>query len=172
MLRIDLSALRNGPIDMTQTVPTDDATLEGLEFQLEGGVRLAGRLSEAGPGRYYWHGKMLTQVSLPCRRCLAPVSVAIDRAMELLYTEDDSAEDPAAYIIHPRAADIDPGEAVREELILAVPDYVLCKDGCKGLCAGCGVDLNVNECTCEPEPDERWAALNALKSAQTDEGRK
>ena len=172
MLRIDLSALRNGPIDMAQTVPADDSALEGLEFQLDGGVRLSGRLSETGPGRYYWHGQLLAQVSQPCRRCLTSVAVDVDRAMELLFTEDETAEDPAAYVIPPRAADIDPGVAVREELILAVPDYVLCNDECKGLCAGCGVDLNVDSCTCEPEPDERWAALNALKSAQMDEGRK
>ena len=62
-------------------------------------------------------------------------------------------------------------EAVREELILSVPDYVLCTDECKGICAGCGVDLNTGTCTCKKEPDDRWAALEALKTAQHEEGR-
>ena len=172
MLRIDLSALRNGPIEMAQAVPASDTALEGLEFQLVGDVRLTGRLMEAGPGSYYWHGQLSARVSQPCRRCLGSVAVDVTRALEVLYTEDESAEDPAAYSISSRATDIDPGEAVKEELILAVPDFVLCDEGCRGICAGCGVDLNAGDCTCKLEPDQRWAALDALKQAQHDEGRK
>jgi len=67
--------------------------------------------------------------------------------------------------------EIDTGNAVREELILSVPDYVLCTDECRGICAGCGTDLNAGSCNCEPAPDERWAALEALKTAQHEEGR-
>ena len=171
MLRIDLGALRQGPIEMTQAVPADDPVLEDLEFQLEGGVQLAGRLMEAWPGKYYWHGQLLAKVSRACRRCLAPVAVDIAHTLDVLYTEDEKAEDPAAYVIQPRATEIDPGDAVREELILAVPDFVLCHEGCRGICAGCGVDLNTDACTCKPEPDQRWAALQALKSVHDDEGR-
>jgi len=171
MLRIDLGALRHGPIDMAQVVSADDTLLEGLEFQLSKDVSLHGRLMEAGAGRYYWHGRLETQVQCPCRRCLATVTVDVEHPIEVLFTEDQEAEDPASYVIPPKAMEIDPGDAVREELILSVPNYVLCSEQCKGICAGCGVDLNTGSCTCKPEPDERWAALEALKTAQHEEGR-
>jgi uncharacterized protein len=172
MLRIDLGALRHGPIDMFQMVSANDSLFDGLEFQLSRDVRLHGRLMEAGAGRYYWHGRLETQVQSPCRRCLTPVAVDVEHPIEVLFTEDDEAEDPASYVIPPKAMEIDPGDAVREELILSVPDYVLCTDECRGICAGCGTDLNTGSCTCRPEPDQRWAVLEALKTAQHEEGRK
>ncbi len=171
MLRIDLGALRHGSIDMAQVVSADDTLFEGLEFPLSHDVQLHGRLMEAGSGRYYWRGKLETQVLSPCRRCLAPVSVDISHDVEVLFTEDETAEDPAAYVLPPRAMEIDPGDAVREELILSAPNFVLCAEECRGLCAGCGTDLNSGSCSCEPEPDQRWAALESLKTAQLEEGR-
>jgi len=171
MLRIDLGALRRGPIDMAQTVAADDTLFDGLEFQLSSDVHLTGRLMSAGSGRYYWHGRMATQVTRPCRRCLVPVSVEVSNDVEVLFTEDENADDPAAYVIPPKAMEIDAGVAVREELILAVPEFVVCTEECRGICAGCGTDLNAGSCTCEPEPDHRWAVLETLKTTQHDEGR-
>ena len=172
MLRIDLGALRHGPIEMAQVVSADDTLFDELEFQLSKDVHLHGRINEAGGGRYYWHGRLETEVRSPCRRCLVPVPVAIKHPIEVLFTEDEAADDPAAYVIPHKAVEIDPGEVVREELMLSVPDYVVCREDCKGICAGCGIDLNSGSCTCELELDQRWAALEALKSAQHEEGRK
>jgi uncharacterized protein len=156
---------------MAQTVGADDTLFDGLEFQLSGDVHLTGRLMEAGTGRYYWHGRLATKVTRPCRRCLVPVSVEVSSNVEVLFTEDETADDPAAYVIPRKTMEIDPGVAVREELILAVPEFVLCAEDCRGICAGCGTDLNVGSCTCVPEPDQRWAALKALKTTQHEEGR-
>jgi len=171
MLRIDLGALHHGPIVMDQVVSAGDKLFEGLEFELSEDVKLHGRLMEAGSGSFFWRGRLETRVVSPCRRCLAPVTVDVSHAMEVLFTEDDVADDPAAYSIPPKAMEIDPGEAVREELILSVPDYVLCSEECRGICAGCGTDLNTGSCKCESEPDQRWAALEALKAPQDEEGR-
>ena len=95
----------------------------------------------------------------------------VSHAFEVLFTEDETAEDPAAYVLPPRAMEIDPGNAVREELVLSVPNYVVCAEDCRGICAGCGAELNSGSCSCEPEPDHRWAALESLKAAQHEEGR-
>ncbi len=43
-----------------------------------------------------------------------------------------------------RTIDMDP--IVREHVLLAVPEMVLCKDSCKGLCPHCGQDLNETQC--------------------------
>jgi uncharacterized protein len=63
-------------------------------------------------------------------------------------------------------AAIDLDELVREEILLAVPDHVLCSEECKGLCPVCGIDRNVGSCECQShEVDTRWEALRKLKSS-------
>ena len=48
--------------------------------------------------------------------------------------------------------------------MLALPDKILCRPDCAGLCPVCGLDLNVEpHVHDEAEPDSRWAALAELK---------
>ena len=96
MLRIDLGALTEGPIDLAQAVPMDDPLFEQLDFRLSGAVQLSGRLMEAGAGSYYWQGSLRTRVRASCRRCLADVEVEIDQPVGVLFTEDERTDDPAA----------------------------------------------------------------------------
>ena len=52
----------------------------------------------------------------------------------------------------------------RDSLILALPDKILCRADCAGLCPVCGKDLNREpHVHGEAEPDPRWAALERLK---------
>jgi len=58
---------------------------------------------------------------------------------------------------------LDLTEEVREAIILALPGYPVCREGCKGLCMTCGTNLNVKTCACrEAGRDNRWAALDTL----------
>ena len=72
-------------------------------------------------------------------------------------------DDPDSYPVAPDATDIDVTPAVREELVLAAPRYVVCRDDCKGICPQCGKDLNAGPCDCAPVTDARWQPLKALK---------
>ncbi|MBM4294554.1 MAG: DUF177 domain-containing protein, partial [Deltaproteobacteria bacterium] len=38
---------------------------------------------------------------------------------------------------------------VREQIILSMPLKPLCHEDCRGLCPGCGANLNREACTCE-----------------------
>lgn len=61
-----------------------------------------------------------------------------------------------------RTIDLDP--IVREQVLLALPVSVLCRDDCKGLCPQCGQDLNEAECGCERKVvDPRLAVLKTIK---------
>ena len=58
--------------------------------------------------------------------------------------------------------DLDP--IVREQVLLALPMRVICRDDCKGLCPSCGQDLNLEKCACEPRGvDPRLAVLKNIK---------
>ncbi|MCK5850193.1 MAG: DUF177 domain-containing protein [Kiritimatiellae bacterium] len=51
---------------------------------------------------------------------------------------------------------------IREAIILAFPNYPICKSDCKGLCSGCGKNLNRETCNCVSPDDVRWGALDDL----------
>jgi uncharacterized protein len=89
--------------------------------------------------------------------------------VRILFTEDQDNEDPAAVIIPPRSADLELGDVIREALILAAPEYPLCREDCRGLCPRCGAELNEGPCGCRSEADPRWAALDALRPRAHDD---
>ena len=54
-------------------------------------------------------------------------------------------------------------DAVREQVLLALPARTLCQEACKGLCPHCGTDLNQATCDCgTTSGDPRWGALAGL----------
>ena len=170
MLQVDLRELSQGPIDTTGELAQDDPLFEGLDLTLDGPVRVTGRLQATGEGRYFWHGDVRTVVASRCRRCLVPVTVPLEADVGALFSRDaDALEDPDAYALAPEARAIDLRPAIREELLLAAPRYVVCRDDCRGLCPRCGQDLNAGPCGCAPEPDPRWSALASLRDKLRDE---
>ncbi len=98
----------------------------------------------------------------PCFRCLEdavldlPISgreyqatAPTDDEMQTPYLEDDK---------------LDLSAWARDALALELPDKILCKPECAGLCPVCGKDLNAEPHEHgEPEPDSRWAALAELR---------
>ena len=56
-------------------------------------------------------------------------------------------------------------DALREQVLLAVPLKALCRENCKGLCPHCGANLNQERCSCAVTVEEpRWAALKEIRS--------
>lgn len=155
MLRIDRRELRAGPVETTATLAPDDPLLAGLGLRLEGGLVVTGRLQQAGHGDYLWRGQLTGVAQAECRRCLAEVPVPLAAEVDVLFSTDpDAVDDPSVYPLDEADTFVDVGEAVREELALALPAFVLCRDDCAGLCPRCGADLNAGPCGCTPaEPN-------------------
>ena len=58
---------------------------------------------------------------------------------------------------------IDLSEIAREQILLDLPQQFFCRPDCRGLCAKCGTNWNLQSCDCEEtEIDPRWAALKNL----------
>jgi uncharacterized protein len=164
MLQVDLRELSRGPVDTRAEVAPSDPIFAGLDLALAGPVVVGGRLQSTGEGRYYWHGTLQAVVRGECRRCLTSVQVPVTADVGALFSRESGAlEDPEAYALPPHATVVDLGPAVREELALAVPRYVVCREECRGLCPHCGKDLNAGPCGCAPDGDPRWRALADLK---------
>ncbi|HEV8381668.1 MAG TPA: DUF177 domain-containing protein [Dehalococcoidia bacterium] len=164
MLRVDLRELAQGRAVETQgELQPNDPALEGLDVTFQEPVVVRGRLQSSGEDRFYWQGTARTVVAGECRRCLTPVRTPLQVEIGALFTQHpDALDDADSYPVASDATEIDVTPAVREELVLAAPRYVLCSDDCKGLCHQCGKDLNAGACGCVPV-DARWQPLKALK---------
>lgn len=57
---------------------------------------------------------------------------------------------------------VDLTEAIRQEVLLAIPMVPLCREDCPGLCSQCGHDLSLGPCECKPEVDTRLSVLGKL----------
>ena len=99
----------------------------------------------------------------PCFRCLedavleVPVSAreyqaaspGDDEELRTIYVEDDK---------------LDLSAWARDAVALELPDKILCRPDCAGLCPECGKNLNEEPHTHEEEhADPRWAVLESLR---------
>lgn len=170
MLKLDLTRLsRQGAIDVAAEIPADDPLWEGSGLAFVEPLRVSLRAQETGGGEIVVRGKAEGKVSWECRRCLEPVRRALSESLTIVFVpEEEISPDEAGGDVRPipaRARDVDLGEAVREELVLALDPFVVCDPDCRGLCPLCGVNLNHQTCECVGgESDPRWDALRTLKS--------
>lgn len=105
-----------------------------------------------------------------CARCLRPVVRTQTVDLDKTVAAEDSLEDAESdeveldyVLIRDGALDVE--TPLTEQLLLALPTKILCKEDCLGLCPKCGHDKNEGECGCVlHEPDPRLACLAELFS--------
>jgi uncharacterized protein len=98
----------------------------------------------------------------PCYRCLEDAVLELPiSGREYQARNPGSDELQTPYLEGDR---LDLSAWARDALALALPDQILCKLDCAGLCPLCGKDLNIEPHDHgEPEPDSRWSALAQLR---------
>ncbi len=80
--------------------------------------------------------------TLSCARCLEDFVEAREDRFDLDWT------------VGPRTEYLDLSEDIRQEIIVALPPFPLCRKDCRGLCPGCGVNLNTTPCRCPSSGDD------------------
>jgi uncharacterized protein len=159
MLSFDIRSLRERAASVNADIAPDDPVWQPEDPRPSGPVHVTGRLSAAGPGRFYWHGRIKGKVALGCRRCLSETTADVTDEVHLIFAETGDPDDPDVYSIDSGARELDLRPAVREQWLLDAPAYALCRPDCKGLCPTCGTDLNTGDCECAPVTQSRWDAL-------------
>ena len=99
----------------------------------------------------------------PCFRCLGDAVFDDDLSLREYQAESPGGADELTtpYVKDNR---LDLSAWARDGLVLALPDKILCRPECAGLCPVCGVDLNAQPHEHEEEEqDPRWAALAELR---------
>lgn len=107
----------------------------------------------------------VVEILAACDRCLTdvPVTIELDFSKEfviedqkLVYEDMDDAEYIEGQIL-------DTDRLVYDEILVNWPMKVLCKDDCKGICNKCGINLNLQDCTCDRTVvDPRMAAIQDI----------
>ena len=149
MLSFDIRSLTEHAVMVDDTLSADDPVWEGVDPTPSAPLHVKGRLSSAGPGRFYWHGTIEGGVKLSCSRCLGDTAAHVSDEAHLIFAEAGSEgveDDPDVFVLDDRKAELDLRPAVREQWLLNVPRYALCRDDCKGLCPTCGAELNLGAC--------------------------
>lgn len=98
-----------------------------------------------------------------CDRCMDDIerSYSISLKKIIVSKMENENDDYDDYIVvENNVLDLD--ALANEEIQLFLPAKMLCKEDCKGLCQGCGKNLNYEKCECEKEVDPRLAALSDL----------
>ncbi len=109
-----------------------------------------------------------------CARCLDPVDGDVDVDIQELYAYPERALDEGVGAdagdgelrVESDLLDLEP--AVRDAVVLALPQAPLCRDDCPGLCPRCGARLVDDPAHMHDATDPRWAALSGML-AQNDE---
>ncbi|HKT88060.1 MAG TPA: DUF177 domain-containing protein [Candidatus Sulfotelmatobacter sp.] len=117
-------------------------------------------------------GRLSTGLELQCARCLEPIKQDIKREFELLYRplgadagrDELSVTDAEAEIGYYQGDGLLLEDVLREQVLLALPLKITCREDCKGLCPQCGKNLNQEQCSCSTEvADPRWDALKEVR---------
>ena len=151
-----------------------------LELELEpGSFELGGHRYDAEPAEiparlevsrtasgYALHLSFDAHLDGPCMRCLggARAAVAVDaREVDQPGTDDEELRSP--YVTE---GELDLAAWAHDALLLALPQQLLCRPECAGLCPVCGESLNDAAPGAHDhprEPDPRWAKLRELRNS-------
>ena len=119
-------------------------------------------LTKATTGTVFQLG-FTTRLHGPCYRCLgdAVLEVPISAREYQATNPGDADELRTPYLVD---GNLDLGAWARDAVALALPDKILCRADCAGLCPVCGKNLNDEPHTHdEVRGDSRWSALEGLR---------
>ena len=164
-----LIALQDIPAEGRQYTVSDQELWRGLWKEFELGLT-PGRDIEAdvhllpqGDGCLV-RGTLRGSVNIPCDRCAEPFEHAVDLAFEEFETVDKEGDEPSNLVVEDGVTKLNLGSFLWELFALDLPIHPTCAENCKGLCPGCGVNLNETDCDCDREDgDARLAVFRNLK---------
>ncbi len=167
--------------NVAQLMKSDVGTSLATDFQEDDEVTLDDDFKVAGPIKGHARMRRTNQgllvdgwvdltLKLNCTRCLKdfeqPMHVTFE---ELFYPTVDvvtgmpipAFDEEEAFPLDDHHQ-LDLTEALRQNVLTALPMVTICREDCQGLCSQCGKDLNFGPCDCKPEVDHRLSVLEKL----------
>ena len=102
-------------------------------------------------------GRLMATARIPCARCVETFELPVDREFEVTYLPPPVQEEEmelqitkedlnVAFLDNQGSLDVN--QLAADQVYLEVPLKPLCSPSCKGLCPGCGTNLNTDGCRC------------------------
>ncbi len=136
-MKVKINDIKGEPLELKQTVPASEiGLLDEKIFRCLTPLSIVARLEKINKaiiGEAVVKGK----IEFLCARCLEPIEQERCGKLDLYFEIDPTIE----YI--------DIGEDIRQELLIDFCSIALCRVDCKGICSGCGANLNIQTCSCE-----------------------
>ena len=161
---LDLSKIMDSPgatVPFSTSVDLSDL-LYGTCYPVNEPVLASGSVRNTA-GVLVMTGDIHTTIHGVCDRCAADFTQNVGFPINVvLVTElsNEENEDEWVFPLEGDSADLE--DIVRTVFVLNMDSKLLCKPDCKGICGGCGKNLNVEACSCQKELDPRFAALRQL----------
>ena len=135
---------------------------------------LDGRLVYYRSGQeLFFHGSFGGNFVGCCSRCLINYLFDVEKSFDLVLVPDPARSERKVEelkreelgLSYYSSDVIELAPLLKEQVLLALPTRPLCHEDCRGLCSGCGVNLNTEECACNPAKpsDSRMAIFRTLK---------
>ena len=166
MITVDLRTLRLRPGEVRKEsfdIELDPFVLGGQRYEVTPAtISVELEISQAS-GATVFDIRLDAHLSGACMRCLGFAEIARSvRAREFHdFDAPPSDELHSDYVVKEH---LQLGAWARDAVALELPEQILCREDCAGLCPVCGKDLNVEPHEhSERDPDPRWAALEGLK---------
>ena len=105
--------------------------------------------------------EMRSTLDAVCDRCGKEFQQEKEIPFTCILAEEVENEDNDEIVLL-EDGEVDLGDLARTMFILGMDTKTLCSEDCKGLCPGCGADLNLGPCSCKKETDPRLAVLAKL----------
>ena len=125
------------------------------------GVHIKGKVRNMA-GAMLLNVRLSTVLSLLCDRCAQPFEKekTVEYETLLAFELENGESDEIVLLDKDGVLELD--ELMQEVFLLEMDMNNLCSEDCKGLCSGCGADLNREPCRCKKEIDPRLAKLAQL----------
>jgi DUF177 domain-containing protein len=110
-----------------------------------------------------FHLRFRTRLHGPCMRCLEDAVTEIDIDAREYHAAEERAHEElvSGYVLDDR---LDLSAWARDAIALSLPEQILCRPDCAGLCPLCGRNLSKEPHVHQEEPvDSRWAVLEELR---------
>ena len=113
----------------------------------------------------FFHGGVTGSIEGCCSRCLNSYPSSIKKRFDFVLTpEPPPAKNRGLNrdelgLSYYSSDEIDISPYIREQAMLALPLRPLCDGDCRGLCSGCGVNLNMESCRCTSKSDDPRMAI-------------
>jgi uncharacterized protein len=111
-------------------------------------------------------GTVSAAIEGECGRCLSPIGETLVVHLQELFayehsTMEETTDEDEVGRMQGDLIDLEP--AVRDSVVLALPNHPLCREDCPGLCPECGVRWDdLPEGHTHQQADPRWSALSKL----------